>query len=156
GEIMVRGDNVMLGYYKNEEATAAVIDEDGWLHTGDLGRMDKDGHVYIRGRIKSVLIGSNGKNIYPEEIESHFNNLYLVAESLVVQRNDKLVVLINPDFEEMEKAGMKENDLTTLYDHHLKLVNHHLPGFMQVSKYEIHPKEFQKTPKRSIKRFLYS
>jgi long-chain acyl-CoA synthetase len=156
GEIMVRGDNVMLGYYKNEEATAAVMDEDRWLHTGDLGRMDKDGHVYIRGRIKSVLIGSSGKNIYPEEIESHFNNLYLVAESLVVQRNDKLVALINPDFEEMEKAGMKEEDLTTLFDHHLKSVNHHLPGFMQVSKYEVHPKEFQKTPKRSIKRFLYS
>jgi long-chain acyl-CoA synthetase len=156
GEIMVRGDNVMLGYYKNEKATAEVIDDDGWLHTGDLGRMDKDGHVYIRGRIKSVLIGSNGKNIYPEEIESHFNNLYLVAESLVVQRNDKLVALICPDFEEMEKAGMKEEELTALYDHHLKLVNHHLPGFMSVSKYEIHPKEFQKTPKRSIKRFLYS
>jgi long-chain acyl-CoA synthetase len=156
GEIMVRGDNVMLGYYKNEEATTAVIDEDGWLHTGDLGRMDKDGHVYIRGRIKSVLIGSNGKNIYPEEIESHFNNKYLVAESLVVQRNDKLVVLIYPDFEEMEKAAMKEENLTEIYQHYLKVVNHHMPGFMQVTKFEIHPKEFQKTPKRSIKRFLYS
>jgi len=156
GEIMVRGDNVMLGYYKNEKATSEVLDEDGWLHTGDLGRMDRDGHVYIRGRLKSVLIGSNGKNIYPEEIESHFNNLYLVAESLVVQRNDKLVTLIYPDQEEMEKAGMKEKDLAELFEHHLKSVNHHLPGFMQVSKYEIHPKEFQKTPKRSIKRFLYS
>lgn len=156
GEIMVRGDNVMLGYYKNDKATTEVIDEDGWLHTGDLGRMDKDGHVYIRGRIKSVIIGASGKNIYPEEIESHFNNLYLVAESLVVQRNEKLVALICPDHEEREKAGMKEDELTALYDHHLKLVNHHLPGFMQVSKYEIHPKEFQKTPKRSIKRFLYS
>jgi long-chain acyl-CoA synthetase len=156
GEIMVRGDNVMQGYYKNEEATSAVIDDEGWLHTGDLGRMDKDGHVYIRGRIKSVIIGSNGKNIYPEEIESHFNNKYLIAESLVVHRNDKLVVLINPDYEEMEKAGMTESQMVELYDHHLKLVNHHLPGFMKVSKYEIHPKEFQKTPKRSIKRFLYS
>jgi long-chain acyl-CoA synthetase len=156
GEIMVRGDNVMLGYYKNEEATKEVIDEDGWLHTGDLGRMDKDGHIYIRGRTKSVLIGSNGKNIYPEEIESHFNNKLLVAESLVVQRNDKLVVLINPDYEEMEKAGMKEEALNELFEHHLKTVNHHLPGFMHVSRYEIHPKEFQKTPKRSIKRFLYS
>jgi len=156
GEIMVRGDNVMLGYYKNDKATTEVIDEDGWLHTGDLGRMDKDGHVYIRGRIKSVIIGASGKNIYPEEIESHFNNLYLVAESLVVQRNEKLVVLIYPDHEEMEKAGIKEEGLAELFDHHLKSVNHHLPGFMQVSKYEIHPKEFQKTPKRSIKRFLYS
>lgn len=156
GEIMVRGENVMLGYYKNEQATAEMLDEEGWLHTGDLGRQDRDGHVYIRGRIKSVLIGSNGKNIYPEEIESHFNNKYLVAESVVVQRNDKLVALICPDYEEMEKAAIKEDDLTTLYEHHLKAVNHHLPGFMNVSKVEIHPKEFQKTPKRSIKRFLYS
>ena len=156
GEIMVRGENVMLGYYKNEETTSEIIDKDGWLHTGDLGRQDRDGHVYIRGRIKSVLIGSNGKNIYPEEIESHFNNKYLVAESVVVQRNDKLVALICPDYEEMEKAGMKEDALTALYDHHLKVANHHMPGFMNVSKVEIHPKEFQKTPKRSIKRFLYS
>jgi long-chain acyl-CoA synthetase len=156
GEILVRGENVMLGYYKNEEASAAVLDKDGWLHTGDLGRLDKKGHVYIRGRIKSVIIGSNGKNIYPEEIESHFNNKYLVAESLVVQRQDKLVVLINPDYEEMEKASMKEDDLTTLFNHYLKEINHHLPGFMSVSRVEISQKEFQKTPKRSIKRFLYS
>ncbi|MCU0370322.1 MAG: AMP-binding protein [Bacteroidales bacterium] len=156
GEIMVRGDNVMLGYYKNEKATTEVLDEDGWLHTGDLGRQDRDGHIYIRGRIKSVLIGSNGKNIYPEEIESHFNNKFLVAESVVVQRNDKLVALICPDHEEMEKAGMKEEELAALFEHHRKTVNHHLPGFMNVSKVEIHAKEFQKTPKRSIKRFLYS
>lgn len=156
GEIMVRGENVMLGYYKNEKDTAEVLDEDGWLHTGDLGRLDSAGHVYIRGRIKSVIIGSNGKNIYPEAIESHFNNKYLVAESLVLQRNDNLVALIYPDYEEMEKAAMKEGDLAALYDHHLKVVNHSLPGYMNVSRVEIHPKEFQKTPKRSIKRFLYS
>lgn len=156
GEIMVRGENVMLGYYKNEEATAKVLDHEGWLHTGDLGRLDREGNVYIRGRIKSVIIGSNGKNIYPEEIESYFNNKYLVYESLVVQRNEKLVALIYPDYEEMEKVGMKEDDLTALYDHYLKEVNHHLAAFMSVSRIEIHPKEFQKTPKRSIKRFLYS
>jgi len=156
GEIMVKGDNVMLGYYKNEQATAEMLDKDGWLHTGDLGRQDSDGHVYIRGRIKSVILGSNGKNIYPEAIESHFNNKYLVAESLVVQRNDNLVVLIYPDFEEMVKVAMMEKDLTALYDHHLKVVNHSLPGYMNVSRVEIYPKEFQKTPKRSIKRFLYS
>jgi long-chain acyl-CoA synthetase len=156
GEIMVRGDNVMLGYYNNEEETAEVLDEDGWLHTGDLGRMDKDGFVYIRGRSKSVIIGSNGKNIYPEAIEAHFNNKYLVAESLVVHRDEKLIVLINPDYEEMEKAGIKEDALNEMYEHYLKTVNHHLPHFMQVAKFEIHPKEFQKTPKRSIKRFLYS
>lgn len=156
GEIQVRGENVMLGYYKNPQATEEMLDSEGWLHTGDLGRLDKDGHVYIRGRIKSVIIGSSGKNIYPEEIESHFNNKYLVSESLVVHRDEKLVVLICPDFEEMEKAGMKEEQLMPLYEHYLKLVNHHMPGFMNVSKVEIHPKEFQKTPKRSIKRFLYS
>jgi long-chain acyl-CoA synthetase len=156
GEIMVKGENVMLGYYKNEEATAKVLDKDGWLHTGDLGRLDREGNVYIRGRIKSVIIGSNGKNIYPEEIESYFNNKYLVSESLVVQRNEKLVVMIFPDYEVMEKVAMKEEDLTALYDHYLKEVNHHLAAFMNVSRVEIHPKEFQKTPKRSIKRFLYS
>ncbi|MDX9907735.1 MAG: AMP-binding protein, partial [Bacteroidales bacterium] len=156
GEIIVRGENVMLGYYKNDEATQEVLGADGWLYTGDLGRMDKDGHIYIRGRIKSVLIGSSGKNIYPEEIEAQFNNKPFIAESLVVQRGEKLIVLISPDFEEMEKAGQKEENLAELYGHYLKTVNHHLPGFMQVSKYEIHPKEFQKTPKRSIKRFLYS
>jgi long-chain acyl-CoA synthetase len=156
GEIMVRGENVMLGYYKNEKATLEMLDEDGWLHTGDLGRLDSEGYVYIRGRIKSVILGSNGKNIYPEVIESHFNNKYLVAESLVVQRNENLVALIYPDFEEMLKKGLKEKDLASLFDHHLKVVNHSLPGYMNVSRVEIRPKEFQKTPKRSIKRFIYS
>jgi long-chain acyl-CoA synthetase len=156
GEIQVRGENVMLGYYKNPEATEAMLDKEGWLHTGDLGRLDKDGHVYIHGRIKSVIIGSSGKNIYPEEIEAHFNNKYLITESLVVLRDEKLVVLICPDFEEMEKAGMKEEQLMALFEHYLKGVNNQLPGFMKVSRVEIHPKEFQKTPKRSIKRFLYS
>jgi long-chain acyl-CoA synthetase len=156
GEIIVRGENVMVGYYKNEKATDEVLDKDGWLHTGDLGRLDRDGYVYIRGRSKSVIIGSNGKNIYPEEIESHFNNKYLVAESLVLERDEKLVAMIYPDFEEMEKAGIKEEELAALYDHHLKVVNHHMPGFMSVSRIEIHTKEFQKTPKRNIKRFLYS
>ncbi|MCK9400748.1 MAG: AMP-binding protein [Bacteroidales bacterium] len=156
GEIMVKGDNVMLGYYKNVKATAEMLDDDGWLHTGDLGRLDSEGYLFIRGRIKSVILGSNGKNIYPEAIESHFNNKYLVAESLVVQRNDNLVALIYPDFEEMVKVAMMEKDLTALYDHHLKVVNHSLPGYMNVSRVEIYPKEFQKTPKRSIKRFIYS
>jgi long-chain acyl-CoA synthetase len=156
GEILVRGENVMLGYYKNEKATSEVLDKDGWLHTGDLGKLDRDGYVYIRGRSKSVIIGSNGKNIYPEEIEAHFNNKYLVAESLVLSREEKLVALIYPDFEEMEKAGVKEADLPAIYQHHLKTVNHHIPAFMSVSQVEIHPKEFVKTPKRNIKRFLYS
>lgn len=156
GEIMVKGDNVMLGYYKNEEATTAILDPDGWLHTGDLGRTDKDGHIYIRGRIKSLILGPSGKNIYPEEIEAHFNNKNFVAESLVVMREEKLVALVCPDFEEMEKAGVKQEQLPELFEHHRKTVNHSLPGYMNVSKVEIYPKEFQKTPKRSIKRFLYS
>jgi long-chain acyl-CoA synthetase len=156
GEIMVKGDNVMLGYYKNEEATKAILEDDGWLHTGDLGRTDKEGHVYIRGRIKSLILGPSGKNIYPEEIEAHFNNKYLVAESLVVMREEKLVALLFPDFEEMEKAEVKQEDLPVIYEHHLKVVNHSLPNYMNVSRVEVHPKEFVKTPKRSIKRFLYS
>lgn len=156
GEIMVRGENVMLGYYKNEQATAEMLDGDGWLHTGDLGRQDSDGHVYIRGRIKSLILGASGKNIYPEEIESLFNNKYLVMESLVVQRDEKLVTLIFPDYEEMEKAQVMEKDLEEIFEHYRKTVNHSLANYMSVSKVEIHQKEFQKTPKRSIKRFLYS
>jgi long-chain acyl-CoA synthetase len=156
GEVMVRGANVMLGYYKNDDVSKAILEEDGWLHTGDLGTLDKDGHVYLHGRIKSLILGSNGKNIYPEEIEALFNTKYLVAESLVVLREEQLVALINPDMEEMEKAHIRQEDLAEIYEHHLKAVNQRLPKFMNVSTVEIHPKEFQKTPKRSIKRFLYS
>ena len=156
GEIMVRGENVMLGYYKNDKATQEVLQEDGWLHTGDLGRVDGEGNVYLRGRIKSLILGASGKNIYPEEIESHFNNRPLVAETLVVQQDEKLTALIFPDLEEMAKTGMKEEELKELFEHHRKAVNHILPGYMNISRVEIVKKEFIKTPKRSIQRFLYS
>jgi long-chain acyl-CoA synthetase len=141
GEIMVRGENVMYGYYKNKEATDAVLDPDGWLHTGDLGLIDKKGNIFIKGRIKSLLLGASGKNIYPEEIESIYNNKFGVAETVVVQRNEKLVALIFPDAEYVQREN---------------LTNEQLPGYMNVSQVVVHPEEFAKTPKRSIKRFMYS
>ena len=155
GEIIVKGENVMLGYYKNEEATREILDEDGWLHTGDLGLIDKEGNVYIKGRSKSLILGANGKNIYPEEIESMINNRYCISESLIVQRGEKLVALINPDSETIEKANVSEEELQRIMEHHKKDLNDHLPAYMNISKFEMHPMEFEKTPKRSIKRFMY-
>ncbi len=155
GEIILRGENVMLGYYKNEEATREILDEEGWLHTGDLGLIDKEGNVYIKGRSKSLILGANGKNIYPDEIESMINNRFCVSESIVVQRGEKLVALINPDSETIEKANVSEEELQRIMEQHKKDLNDHLPAYMNVSKFEIHPMEFEKTPKRSIKRFMY-
>jgi long-chain acyl-CoA synthetase len=145
----------MTGYYKNEEATRAIIDENGWLHTGDLGIIDRDGFIHIRGRSKSLILGSNGRNIYPEEIEAAINNRYLVSESIVVQREEKLVALICPDKETIEKHNVSEEELVHIFDQHRKDLNSSLPAYKNVSKFEIHEEEFVKTPKRSIKRFLY-
>ncbi len=145
----------MLGYYKNEEATREILDEEGWLHTGDLGLIDKEGNIYIKGRSKSLILGANGKNIYPDEIESMINNRFCVSESIVVQRGEKLVALINPDSETIEKANVSEEELQRIMEQHKKDLNDHLPAYMNVSKFEIHPMEFEKTPKRSIKRFMY-
>lgn len=156
GEIILRGDNVMHGYYKNEEATNEIIDKDGWMHTGDLGVIDKEGNIFIKGRCKSMLLGSSGKNIYPEEIESVINTQYLIAESVVISEEDKLVALINPDYDQMKKDGIKEEDLEGIYTRTRKEVNSRLEGYMNVSKFVIHKEEFVKTPKRSIKRFLYT
>jgi long-chain acyl-CoA synthetase len=156
GEIMVKGENVMYGYYKNQQATDDVLDTDGWLHTGDLGLIDKKGNIYIKGRIKSMLLGPSGKNIYPEEIESIFNNRFGVGETVVVQRNDKLVALIFPDQEFMHKEKMTDEDIKTLFDGYKKEINDQLPGYMNVSQVVIQSEEFAKTPKRSIKRFMYS
>lgn len=156
GEIILRGDNVMLGYYKNEKATKEVIDEDGWMHTGDLGIMDREGNIYIKGRSKSLLLGPSGKNIFPEEIESLISNQYLIAETVVIMDNNKLVALVYPDFEQMKKDGIKEDQLADIYEKTRKEVNERLPGFMNISKIKIHEEEFAKTPKRSIKRFLYT
>lgn len=155
GEIVSRGTNVMLGYYKNPEATAEVLDKDGWYHTGDLATMSADGHVFIRGRIKNMLLGANGQNVYPEEIEDKLNNMAMVVESLVVQRGDKFVALVVPDKEEMHSLGFTESDVENVMEQNRKELNLLLPPFCQLSAIEIQNEEFAKTPKKSIKRYLY-
>ena len=155
GEIILRGDNMMLGYYKNEKATKEVIDENGWMHTGDLGVIDRDGYIYIRGRSKDMLLGPSGKNIYPEEIESKINNYKYVIESVVISEDDKLVGLIYPDYEALRNDGIGEDGLAAALDHIRKDVNGRLPDYMAVTKFRVHPEEFAKTPKKSIKRYLY-
>jgi len=155
GEIILRGDNLMLGYYKNEEATREVIDSEGWFHTGDLGLIDKKGNIFIKGRCKNMLLGPSGKNIYPEEIESIINNYSYVAESVVISEDNKLVALICPDMEQVSKDHLNDDQLAEALDVIRKEVNHRLPDFMGVTKFRIHPEEFVKTPKRSIKRYLY-
>lgn len=156
GEIMVRGENVMLGYYKNPEATAAALDSDGWMRTGDLGVIDKDNFVYIKGRSKSMILGPSGQNIHPEEIEARYNNLNYIQESLIVEKNHQLVALIYPDFDAVDKNGLKENDLLQIMEGYRKQLNLELPAYMSVAKIRIVPEEFEKTPKKSIKRFMYS
>jgi long-chain acyl-CoA synthetase len=156
GEIILRGENVMLGYYKNEKATSEMIDSKGWMHTGDLGVIDKEGNIFIKGRSKSMILGPSGKNIYPEEIESVINNKDYVMESLVIFEDNKLVALIYPDYETMKRDNITDEQLGSIFDQTRKEVNERLPEFMSVTKFRIHPEEFVKTPKRSIKRFLYT
>ena len=155
GEILVKGPNVMLGYYKNEEATAETIDADGWYHTGDLGVMDKDGNVFIKGRSKNMLLGPSGQNIYPEEIEDQLNSLPYVSESLIVHRDGKLVALIHPDYDTAFKEDKTVQDVAAQMDANRIELNKNLPAYCQVSSVQIHSEEFEKTPKKSIKRFLY-
>ncbi len=155
GEIVCKGPNVMLGYFKNEKATAQVIDAEGWLHTGDLGIIDAEGNVFIKGRSKNMLLGPSGQNIYPEEIEDKLNNMPFVAESIVVQRNDKLVGLVYPDFDEAFKQGVKDEALIQLMEQNRLEVNKLLPAYEQITAIEIYQEEFEKTPKKSIKRFMY-
>lgn len=155
GEIVCKGPNVMLGYYKNEEATSEVLDKDGWLHTGDLALMDADGNVTIKGRSKNMLLSGSGQNIYPEEIEDKLNNLPYVSESIIVQQNDKLVGLVYPDFDEAFANGMKNEDIERIMEENRVALNEMLPVYSQISKMKIYPEEFEKTPKKSIKRFLY-
>ena len=156
GEILTRGDNVMLGYYKNEEATKQIFDADGWLHTGDLGVMDEEGNVTIKGRSKNLLLGPSGQNIYPEEIEEKLNNLPYVAESIVIQQNDnKLAALIYPDFDDAYAQGMSNKDIEAAMEENRVTLNSELPAYSQISRIKIYPEEFEKTPKKSIKRFLY-
>ena len=155
GEILTKGPNVLLGYYKNEEATRQVLDADGWFHTGDLGTMDADQNIYIKGRSKNMLLGSNGQNIYPEEIEDKLNSLPLVSECLVVQRGEKLVGLVYPDLEEAKELGLNDADIKNLMEENRKKLNELTPAYCKLSDIEILNEEFIKTPKRSIKRYLY-
>lgn len=155
GEIIAKGPNLMLGYYKNEEATRSVIDDEQWFHTGDLATQAADGHVFIRGRIKNMLLGSNGQNIYPEEIEDKLNSMTLVNESLVVQQNESLVGLVYPDMEEAKNMGFDIKDLEGVMEENRIALNEVLPPFCKLSKIKLQENEFQKTPKKSIKRYLY-
>ena len=155
GEIITSGLNVMIGYYKNEEATKNVIDENGWYHTGDLGTMDEYGHVFINGRIKNMLLSANGQNIYPEEIEDKLNSMAMVNESLIVQNGDKLVGLVNPDLDEVQSMGFSNDDLEKIMEQNRNELNSSLPPFCKLSEIRLYKKEFEKTPKKSIKRYLY-
>ena len=155
GEIITRGLNVMQGYYKNEEATRAVIDDKGWFHTGDLGTMSADGHVFINGRIKNMLLGANGQNIYPEEIENRLNSMAMVSESIIIQKDDKLVGLVHPDLEEAGSLGFSTEDLESIMAQNLAELNNQLPVYCRISHIVLHEEEFEKTPKKSIKRYLY-
>ena len=156
GEILAKGPNVMLGYYKNEEATKQTIDENGWYHSGDLGTMDGDGNVFIKGRSKNMLLGASGQNIYPEEIEDKLNSLALVAESVVIQKGDKLVALVYPDFDEAQSLNLGRSELEEIMEQNRQELNTMVPAYSKVSEIRIHDEEFEKTPKKSIKRFLYT
>jgi len=155
GEILARGLNVMLGYYKNEEATRQTIDKDGWYHTGDLGTMDGNGNVYINGRSKNMLLSANGQNIYPEEIEDKLNSMPMVVESIVVQRDSKLVALVHPDLEEARNMNFSQKDMEEVMEQNRNTLNQMLPAYEKISEMEIYEEEFEKTPKKSIKRYLY-
>lgn len=155
GEVVTRGPNVMLGYYKNQQATKAAIDNNGWFHTGDLGKISADGHLFLLGRIKNMLLGSNGQNVYPEEIEDKLNSMTMVGESLIVQRGDKLVGLVHPDTEAATQLGFTNDDLKSIMNQNLHQLNNELPSFCRLSEIQLHEQEFEKTPKKSIKRYLY-
>ena len=155
GEIVCRGMNMMLGYYKNPEATAQIIDANGWLHTGDLGTLDEEGYVTVRGRSKNLLLTTSGQNIYPEEIESKLNNMPYVAESLIVLQHEKLVAMIYPDFDDAFAHGLQQTDIQKVMEQNRIELNQQLPNYSQISKIKIHFEEFEKTAKKSIKRFMY-
>lgn len=155
GELVCRGANLMLGYYKNEEATRQVIDTEGWLHTGDMATIDEDGNVFIKGRCKNLLLTSSGQNIYPEEIESKLNNMPYVSESLIILQQDKLVGLIYPDSDDAFAHGLSQSDLVRVMEEKRLELNKQLPAFSQIARFKLYPEEFEKTAKKSIKRFLY-
>ena len=155
GEIVARGTNVMLGYYKNEEATRQALDDEGWYHTGDLGTMTEDGHIFIRGRIKNMLLSANGQNVYPEEIEDRLNSMAMVNESIVVQKEDKFIGIVYPDFDEAHNMGFNEEDIRNVMEQNRQALNSSLPSYSKLSSIIIRNEEFAKTPKKSIKRYLY-
>ena len=155
GEIITRGANVMVGYYKNQEATDEVLDKDGWYHTGDTGTMDAEGNIFIRGRIKNMLLGANGQNIYPEEIEDKLNSMAMVNESLIVQRGDHLTALVFPDMDEAKSMGFTQDDLTNIMEQNRQELNAMMPTYSKIQNIELQKEEFLKTPKKSIKRYLY-
>lgn len=155
GEILARGMNVMLGYYKNEEATRTTLDAEGWYHTGDLGTMDADGNVFIKGRSKNMLLGANGQNIYPEEIEDKLNSMAMVSESVVIQKGDKLVGLVHPDYDEAKTMNLTNDDLQEVMEQNRQELNAVMPAYCKLSAIRIQEEEFEKTPKKSIKRYLY-
>ena len=156
GELLIRGEHVMKGYYKNDSATKAVLEEDGWMHTGDMCTMDADRTLYIRGRCKTMILSGSGQNIYPEEIEERLNNLYMVAESLVIENNGRLTALVVPDYELANAEGVALDNLQEIMDENLKQLNTMVASYEKVANIVIHREEFVKTPKRSIKRYLYS
>ena len=156
GEILVRGEHVMKGYYKNDKDTERVLDADGWLHTGDMATMDPDGTLYIRGRSKTMILSGSGQNIYPEEIEDKLNNMYLVLESLIMESEGRLKALVVPDFEQAEQEGVDKSELPAIMENKIRELNKLVAGYEQVADFTIYPTEFEKTPKRSIKRYLYS
>ena len=156
GEILARGANVMLGYYKNPEATAQTIDADGWYHTGDLGLLDAEGNLYIRGRSKNMLLGASGQNIYPEEIEDKLNTLPFVMESIVIQKGEKLYALIHPDYDEVHKAALSDEELQKQMEANRRELNAMVNSYEQISGFRLYEEEFEKTPRRSSKRFLYA
>ena len=156
GEIQMKGQNVMMGYYKNPEATKATFTADGWLKSGDLGIMDADGNVFIKGRSKNMILSASGQNVYPEEIEDKFNSLPLVMESIVISRGNKIVALVVPDMDAFKRLEGNTKSINELMDEYLKQVNTELPAYSKVNLLELRDEPFEKTPKRSIKRFLYS
>jgi len=155
GEIQIRGENVMLGYYKNEEATKNAFTDDGWLKTGDLGTIDKNNRIFIRGRSKNMILGASGQNIYPEEIESKLNNLPFVTESLIVERDRKLVALVYPDYDALDETGIEQEKLSYLMGENKRMLNEMLAPYERITEIQLYPTEFDKTPKKSIKRYLY-
>jgi long-chain acyl-CoA synthetase len=156
GEVQVRGENLMLGYYNDEEATAETINSEGWLMTGDLGRLDENGFLYLTGRSKNMILTASGQNVYPEEIESQLNNLPCVEESLVLENEGKLLALVYPDLESVDRACLKGKQVETMMEHNRQSLNTRLPGFSQISRVTVMYEEFKKTPTKKIKRRLYN